>query len=420
MIVYRNVAFAMAAAILLQLAAGALWIALPLAMSEFGWSRVSIGIVFAAYSAGFMGGAFFAPHVIRRVGHIRAFAGYAGCAAAVTLMLALGSDFAWWMLSRFGFGICIAGLFAVSESWIADATPPARRGAVLSMYQIAGRAGLIAGPFLVALPGLDLTDGFIIAGICLALCLTPVVLTSRVQPQLPDTAVVSPLRLLDISPAAAAAVFAAGMVNTGLLAFLPIWAETLSGASSVKAAAIVVGVVYSCSILTQWPAGHVSDRFDRRIVIAVLAACAALAALALAVIPSPDLVGGAVLAGLWGAASLAYYAVAVAHAVDRSRTEELPAIASGLLMVWAAGSMLGPILAGLAYSGPLQERGLFLFAAVVSLMLTAAMLLRSRQRAAVTKAAREPFLYLSATSSELAEIDRPHPDEPPADRDAAP
>ncbi len=403
MLVYRNVAFALAAAILLQLAAGALWVALPLAMDGYGWSRVAIGAVFAAYSAGFMFGAFSAPYVIRRVGHIRAFAGYAGGAAAVTLALALGSDFSWWMLARFGFGAAIAGLFAVSESWIADATPPARRGAVLSVYQIAGRAGLIAGPFIVALPGLDLADGFIIAGIFLALCLVPVVFTTRGQPVSPQTELVSPLRLLRISPAAAGAVFAAGMVNSGLLAFLPIWAETLSAAAQAQPAAIVVGAVYVGSILTQWPAGHVSDRFDRRIVIAVLAALAAAAALLLAVIAAPGLLTGSGLAGLWGAASLAYYAVAVAHAVDRSKAEELPAIASGLLMVWAAGSIIGPFLAGLAYSGPLGARGLFLFAAAASLALTAAMLVRRHQKAPADAAEREAFLYLTATSGELAE-----------------
>lgn len=416
MLIYRNVAFALASAILLQLAAGALWIALPLAMDGYGWSRVAIGTVFAAYSAGFMAGAYFAPYVIRRVGHIRAFAGYAGGAAAVTLMLALGSDFSWWMLARFGFGVCIAGLFAVSESWIADATPPERRGAVLSMYQIFGRAGLIAGPFIVALPGLDLVDGFIIAGIFLALCLVPVVFTTRGQPALPQTELVSPLRLLEISPAAAGAVFAAGVVNSGLLAFLPIWAETLSGAVAAQPAAIVIGVVYVGSMLTQWPAGHISDRFDRRVVIAILAAAAAAAALVLAVIPTPSLLAGSLLAGLWGGASLAYYAVAVAHAVDRSRAEELPAIASGLLMVWAAGSIVGPILAGLAYSGPLEARGLFLFAAAASLALTAAMFLRQRQRRPVDGAEREGFVYLGATSGELAEIAGPEtePDDAPA------
>ncbi len=415
MLVYRNVATVMAAMIFLQVAAGSLHVALPLAMDAADWSAVAIGAVVASYAAGFMAGAWTAPWVIRTIGHIRAYAAYAGGGAAVTLMLALGSDFAFWTLVRFGFGMCAAGIFAVSESWIADATPSERRGAVISVYQILGRAGLIAGPFLVALPPFDLTDGFIIAGIFLSLSLVPIVFTRRSQPALPQSETASPLRLFDIAPSAAAAVFVAGVVNSGLLAFIPIWAEGLtpgfSGEAGVGAAAVVVAVVYFFSILTQWPAGVISDRFDRRLVIATLAALAALAALVLAVVPSPSLLTGALLAGAWGAASLAYYGVAVAHAADRSRVEELPSIASGLLLVWAAGSIAGPILAGLAWAGPLGATGLFLFAAVFSAILCAGMLVRRRQRDPVKEADREHFVYLSATSSELAEIEAPETDE---------
>ena len=77
-------------------------------------------------SAGFALGAWLSPGMIRSVGHIRAYAGYAGGAAALTLMLSLGDHFLWWLITRFGFGICAAGLFAVAESWIADATPSER------------------------------------------------------------------------------------------------------------------------------------------------------------------------------------------------------------------------------------------------------------------------------------------------------
>ncbi|MGJ3231715.1 MAG: MFS transporter [Oceanicaulis sp.] len=407
MLVYRNVATVMAAIVFLQIAAGSLGVALPLAMDAAEWSAVAIGAVVAAYAAGFMAGAWTAPWVIRTIGHIRAYAAYAGGAAAVTLMLALSSDFAFWTVTRFGFGVCAAGIFAVSESWIADATPAERRGAVISVYQILGRAGLIAGPFLIALPPFDLTDGFIIAGIFLALSLVPVVFTRRSQPTLPQSDTVSPLRLFEIAPSAAGAVFVAGVVNSGLLAFIPIWAEGLNPAFGAGAAAIVIAVIYFCSMLTQWPAGAVSDRVDRRLVIAALAALACLAALVLALVTAPGLLLGSLLAGAWGAASLAYYGVAVAHAADRSRVEELPAIASGLLLVWAAGSIIGPILAGLAYAGPLGARGLFLFGAVVSALLCAGMFVRRRVRAPVNEAERESFVFLTATSGELAEIEAP-------------
>jgi MFS family permease len=404
MLVYRNIAVVMAAMVLFQLAAGGLWVALPLAMDGAAWSRFAIGAVYTAYAAGFLLGAFAAPGIIRRTGHIRAFAAFAGLSAAATLGLALAFDAAAWLVLRFAFGVGAAGLFAVSESWIADATPSQQRGAVVSAYQIAGRLGLIAGPFLIALPGLEASDAFTIAGIALALCLLPIVLTDRNQPVPPQGEVVSPFRLWAIAPAAALAVFGAGLINSGLLAFLPIWAGGL-GEASAQAAAIILGCAYAGSLITQWPAGLISDRIDRRLVMALLTGVAGFAALVLAVVVRPGVFGAGLLIALWGASSLAYYAIAVAHAADRSRVEELPAIASGLLMAWAGGSMIGPLLFGAAFSGPLEARGLFLLAAALSFLLTAAMLWRRRTKAPVPEAEREPFVNLQATSAELADID---------------
>ena len=103
MLIYRNVAMVMLATLFLQAAMGALGVALPLAMSGAGWGRPAIGAVIAAFGAGFAFGAWLSPGMIRSVGHIRAYAGYAGGAAALTLMLSLGDHFIWWLLTRFGF-----------------------------------------------------------------------------------------------------------------------------------------------------------------------------------------------------------------------------------------------------------------------------------------------------------------------------
>ncbi len=406
MLIYRNVAAVLAASGVFQVTLGVLLVAMPLAMDAAGWSALAIGSVAAAYGAGFLVGAFVSPRLIQRVGHIRTFAAMAGLAAALTLMLALSTDFAWWMAARFGFGLCAAGLFAVVESWIADATPPEHRGSVIAAYQVLGRAGIILGPFLVALPGIDLVDSFIIGGVFLCLGLVPITATARSQPALPEGERASPMRLFEIAPAAALTAFAAGFVNTGVLAFVPLWATTLAP-DDAGAAALVMAAIYGLSMLVQWPAGRISDRLDRRLVIAALAGFGAVAAIVLAVIPSPPLVLGALIAGAWGAGALTYYGVAVAHAADRSRAEELPAIASGLLMVFAVGSILGPIVTGIVYGGPLEGRGLFLYAALGEILLAGLMIWRARARAPVTEAEREPYVNLQTTSAELAEIDAP-------------
>ena len=309
--------------------------------------------------------------------------------------------------------MCTAGLFAVAESWIADATPSQRRGAVISAYQIVGRAGLILGPFIIALSGLELTQSFIVAGIFLALALVPMTVTRRAQPSIPDGERAPPWRVFAIAPTAAVAAFAAGLVNSGLLAFVPIWADSLDPARATGAAALVMAVIYGASMVVQWPVGRISDKLDRRLVIAVSAGLAAIMAGALALFTAPGLLWGAVLAGAWGAASLCYYGVAVAHAADRAKAEELPAIASGVLLLWAAGSMVGPLIAGFAYESPLASRGLFLVGVAGNLALCVFALLRSRAREAVPEEEREPFINLMATSAELAEIDAPETDGAP-------
>lgn len=406
MFIYRNVAAVLAASGVFQVTIGVLAVAMPLAMDAAGWTALAIGSVAAAYGAGFLAGAYVSPRLIQRVGHIRTFAAMAGLAAALTLMLALSTDFIWWTAARFGFGLCAAALFAVAESWIADATPPENRGSVIAAYQVLGRAGIILGPFLIALPGIDLVDSFIIGGVFLCLGLVPITATARSQPALPEGERASPMRLFEIAPAAALAAFSAGFVNTGVLAFIPLWASRLAPADA-GAAALVMAAIYGLSMLVQWPAGRISDGLDRRLVIAALAGFGAAAAIVLAVIPSPPLLIGALLAGAWGAGALTYYGVAVAHAADRSRAEELPAIASGLLMVFALGSILGPIVTGIVYGGPLEGRGLFLYAALGEIILAGLMIWRARARAPVAEAEREPFVNLQTTSAELAEIDAP-------------
>ncbi|RYY49637.1 MAG: hypothetical protein EOO24_66985, partial [Comamonadaceae bacterium] len=61
------------AALLYQLAQGALQVYLPLHMLTGGFAPAWIGAVTSAYAAGFFIGCFSASHLVRRVGHVHAF-----------------------------------------------------------------------------------------------------------------------------------------------------------------------------------------------------------------------------------------------------------------------------------------------------------------------------------------------------------
>jgi MFS family permease len=90
------------------------------------------GLVLSAYFAGFTMGARVGNKIIERIGHIRAYAAFAGLVAvAVSLMPLLVGPVAWVILRAIvGFGC--AGIFVATESWLTAKAEPYQRGRVFS------------------------------------------------------------------------------------------------------------------------------------------------------------------------------------------------------------------------------------------------------------------------------------------------
>lgn len=136
MTVYRNVASLILAVMLLQAASGVLSVTTPLALDYMGASALGVGMVAASFSAGFMAGAWFAPDIVRQVGHIRAYSAAAAIYAVGILSMGLSFDAVAWALFRLAQGAASAVMFTAAESWIADSTPRSKRGGVMGLYQL--------------------------------------------------------------------------------------------------------------------------------------------------------------------------------------------------------------------------------------------------------------------------------------------
>src|SRR5690606_16251309 len=212
-----------------------------------------------------------------------------------------------------------------------------------------------------------------------------------------------PLALVEqfaIAPAAVIACFGAGLVNGGVLALAPLYAAEHYGAN---AAAEFYSAAFTGSLLLQWPAGRLSDRMDRRLVIAALAGLAASASFALALWSGQLLSWSAsLLFFIWGAGALSFYGIAVAHMADRAEPGKLAQSAAGLLFVWAAGSVIGPLT-----MGPLVDwfdvAGMFWFAGAAALLVAIAMFWRrSTRRGPVAKEKFAPQLGTSVAAGEIA------------------
>jgi MFS family permease len=401
MVSLRNVAALIAAVTILQLGQGLLGVHIPLAFAADGHSRAALGFVAAAYSAGFMIGATAATMMLSRVGHIRVFAACAAIFSVTTLALH-GAEMVWgWALARLVAGAAMALMFAAVESWLSSSIGKGERGHVIGVYMVTTKAALAIGPFCTFGYPLNAAEPWMIAAAIASIAMVPVCFTSAVQPTPPKAQPLALREQFQTAPAAVIAVFGAGFINSGVLALSPLYAAERFGAAAAMA---FYSAAWTGSLILQWPAGRLSDRLDRRHVIALLTGLAAASALALAVFR--DLVpswAAMTLFGLWGAGALSFYGIAVAHMADRAEPGRIAQATSGLLFVWAAGSVAGPAVLGVAVD-LLGGRGVFWFAGLAACLLTAAMFWRGAVRKAPAAVEKEAFADQQTTSVAAAEI----------------
>lgn len=403
---YRNVAAIVGGLAFMQAAIAALSAYAPLVLASRGAGAFEVGIAAAGYACGFLGGALRAAGAVRAIGHIRAFSGFAAFAALATIALFTVGDLAPWIALQAALGFCVSTLLTAGESWIADVAPSRRRGALLAFYMIVSKIGQIAGPLTIASVSPGDAAGFMIIAGLFTTSLIPVCLTRRGQPQPPSS---EPFHLRDLwrsAPAAVLAAFAAGAVNGAVLQLYALYANSGTQGNGLAAAAELNGAIALGAVIAQWPAGWVSDRIDRRVIIAGLAGAGCLASVALAFLgPSLPWTAVLLLAAAWGAGSMSFYGVAVAHAADRAAPGQATAMMAGILVVWAIGAIAGPLFAGLAMASPLGPPGLFAYAGAGLLLLCASMIARRAGTAAPPQADKSPFALAPATSTSMAQLD---------------
>ncbi len=413
---YRNLGAIIGGLALMQAAVAALSAFAPLALVARGADPFGIGVAAAGYGCGFLLGALRAVPAVRAFGHVRAFAGFAAIAAIASLSLFALRDLAPWVAIQVVLGFCVSTLLTAGESWIADLAPQERRGSLLAFYLVISKVGQIAGPITIAALAPGEASGFMIIGALFAASLVPVSITRRGQPTPPSSEAFGLGDLWRVAPAAVMAGLMAGAVNGSVLALYAIFASSHGTGAGLGAAAAFNGAIALGAVAAQWPAGMISDRIDRRIVIAALAGAGCVASLALAFaggfLPWSGML---VLAACWGAGSMSFYGVAVAHAADRAAPGQATGMMAGILVVWAVGALIGPLLAGLAMSTPLGPGGLFAYAAVGLLILAIAMFVRRFHAPAFGIGDKTPFSVAPTTSVLIASIDPRADDDPQLD-----
>lgn len=332
----------------IQIANGILQILLPLRLAEAAAPPLVVGAVASAYSVGFVAGCWAAPRLIRRIGGVPAFAAFGLLAAAATLALQLLPDATAWVGLRVLMGMSYVGMLTVGESGLAALAPVHARGSVFSLYMIACKVAVIGGQMMLASPGLSGPWLTAMAALCYGLSLLPVVAIRPPEPTAPQSAepgrkAGSLWRFVRRSPVAFAGCLVVGLCNTAVTGIGPAYLAGL-GLSGAGVALVMSGIQVG-SVVLQWPIGRLSDRRDRRLVICGVAGTAMVAALLIAEAGAASQDVLLALFTLWGSAGMSLYAICVAHANDHAAPEETVPLASAILLAWAVGAALGPLLA---------------------------------------------------------------------------
>lgn len=381
-----------------------------------GFGDRTIGLIMSAYFVGFFLGTFIAPGMIRRIGHIRAFAFFAALCAATVLLHPIFVD-AWaWGVLRALTGVGLVGLYTVIESWLNAQAPAAQRSQVFAIYMAVNLFALAGGQWLLGAYSPASFVLFSLVAVLICVAALPVTASRMIQPELPASPQLALPALYRAAPAATGGAFLSGLAMGAFWGLGAVYATRIgldiAGVSGLMSATIIGGA------LLQLPIGRLSDRGDRRTTLAVVSLLAALVALAMIASAGFERWLLYSLFFIYGGLAFAIYPLCVAHLLDHLPAENMLAGCSSLLLLNGIGSAIGPALAGVSMArlGAQALPGFFATALVLLAALAAGRrLLRRRDRE--SPALFHPMLRTTPSALELLpETDVAAAPEPVADR----
>jgi MFS family permease len=337
---------------ILMLGAGLQGTEISLRATLEGFPAPLTGAVMSCYYIGYLLGTALAPRLVRRVGHIRVFAAMAALASASILAQGLFIAVLPWALLRGLSGLAFAAIYVVAESWLNESSSRATRGSLLAVYMVVLYIGLGSSQFLLIPTDPRTAAPFMLVAILISLAIVPIVIAAQ---HAPEIALPQKVRYRDLyrdSPLGVVAVTVAGMVTSNVYSMGPVYAR-LSGLDT-SGVATFMGVSVLAAVVLQYPVGRLSDRIDRRTVIAgicILATLAAAVPAAFRALPHGlVLVVAAVFSGL----AFTLYSLGVSHVNDHLQPAQMVAASGALLRLNGIGAALSPVLVGglIARFGP--------------------------------------------------------------------
>ena len=322
---------------------GLLTTLVPLRAAIEHFSSTQIGFIGASYFAGMLAGTWLAPLIVRRIGHVRAFAAYAALVAIASISFALTDQLWLWMLLRAANGFALGGLYGIVESWIIARAGSTQRGRALGLYNIIHFSGSALGQqFLLAYDprGFQL---FTLAAISLLTALLPLAVTRSDPPPLPSRGRLIFAQIQRMAPIGLTTIGFVGIVNGSFWSLAPAYIEHLGMGTQTVATFMTIFII-GCAC-GPYPLGRMSDLLDRRIIIAMVSFISILIEVGLASLGPQHVELLYVLGYLMGIMLPSLYPLTVAHVMDKFTGEDAVLVSSTLLFSYCIGAVIGPVVA---------------------------------------------------------------------------
>ena len=376
------------------MASGLLFAYIPVKLLSLGFEPWVAASMMPAVAFGGLAGCFATGPLLRMSGHARVFMLLYALIVMSTVAIAYFEHPLAWLFARMGYGFAINGVFIVAQSWLHHASTDDIRGKVITFFYIGYVVALGSGSFLAGY--IDNTGNSIpvLATAFIALAMLPVGLTRLPQPDPPERMPVNIRQVWQISPVGLVAMFAVGGATMLMQSMAPIYTTALG--YGPKDVGLLMLLMQIGLIAIQMPMGALSDRIDRRIVLALVSAGAVVISLtAYATHGALGLAALILIFALWNGFNETIYSVSSALANDRADPSDYVMLSSTQMIAWSLAAFIVPATATaiLAFM-PIQ---FFMpMAAGISATFLLFVLYRMRQRKDVVAEDKETFQTVTA------------------------
>lgn len=366
---------------------------MPMRGAVEGYSEIVLGFFGTSWAAGFVLGCIFARRLVKRIGHVRAFSGFISIIAITALATGVVVDPTFWVLSRAVTGFSSAATAMIIESWLNERATNESRGMIFSFYISITLLGVVGGQMTVAFADIQTQTLFLIAGIFYCFAMLPTLVSNAQSPKPLNEIKLDLVALYRNSPVSFVGILLVGIAN-GAWGTLGAVFGAKAGLSTGDVALMMTITIFAGAAM-QIPAGRMSDRMDRRYVLAILSGVAFIAGFQIFLIQPANVMTLLVLISVFGATANALYPIAVAHANDFAKSSDFVAISGGLLLLYGIGTVIGPTVGGpvMQYLGPYS---LFAVTALSHVLIVVYAIVRSRMRAPVPVGERDTYQSVSS------------------------